>query len=901
MVISGKDTLKTTTDQEGNFSVSKLSGEKFSIQIESMGYFSLHADYSFAEKEKHKKLETFVLKTSSKMLKEVVIKAKPNPVRFMQDTVEYDAAAYRINEGDNVADLIKQFPGMEVDAQYNTKTMGKEMVKLRVDGKDFFTNNIKDFIGRLPAGIVSKIQVIDDFGDEANFTGIKVGEPVKMLNIVTKPGMNRGAFGGASADTGTNDMIGSQANVNLWNASRQSSANANANTQNNGAGNSRSMGIGLNHNDKIGKNASAGFGYGFNNNGSAFSNEQVIESLNPQGNFSSKNQNQGKNGGMNHRVNSSLNYTNNKFYLNSELSGSYTSSDNQNTSLSNQSGLLRQDLKNSNASAGSSPNIGASISLSKKLKNKTNSFSVRSSFRLSSNNNQQNINTNTIYYDKTTGAFLKDSLLNRDLSSTVKNQSADFGFNYSLGLKKPKDTLARRSLNLSYHAALSSSINDVVTFALDNKSNESSFVDSLSTSFSSISFSQSIGGNYNYNSNKMRFNLGINARPVMLSNRDLKLAQTTVNNSFNYSPNVNFSRTITKTKTISINYQGSNNNPSINQLQPIRNTQNLQNIVVGNPDLKSSFSHNLSSNFNYNHAKSGISLQTGISTAATQREIMSHVILIPDTLSSLKQITRYENVNGNYQINGNYTLYLPFKKNKFGLSYSGSIGFSNRAVLFNNQKAFGKGTNFSQGFNGNFSFKKLFLHGNINYSVTNNNDVSSLYSFANLLPVGIGQISAPAFFRTNNFSSGLSGELRLKSMNFSSGLSYSSNHNSAKVEQPIRNTSTLNINLSGRLTFRKSYHLNVNASKTTNYGYSLANSNPLLINAILSKNFFKNQALRMSLQANDLLAQGNNISRTVTGNTIIDNRSQQQTRTFHLSLSYSISRFGGRHFRVDPD
>jgi hypothetical protein len=250
-IILGKDTLTTQTDEYGNFSFSKLSAETFALEVSHVGYLTYKATYSFNEREKHKKLKDLILKPSNQMLNEVVITAKPNPVRFMQDTTEYNAAAFRVNEGDNVADLIKQFPGMEVDGQYGVKTMGKEMFKLRVNGKDFFTNDIKEFIGKLPAGIVSKIQVIDDFGDEANFTGIKIGEPRKMLNIVTKPGMDKGGFGGISGNAGTNEMIGSSAQFNLWNGVKQSSANLNGNTSNNGAGINRSISLGLSHNDKI--------------------------------------------------------------------------------------------------------------------------------------------------------------------------------------------------------------------------------------------------------------------------------------------------------------------------------------------------------------------------------------------------------------------------------------------------------------------------------------------------------------------------------------------------------------------------------------------------------------------------------------------------------------------------
>lgn len=901
LIIIDKDTLKTETGQEGNFSISKINAETFSVQVSTFGYQDFNARYTFGEKEKHKRLDAIKLKMSSQTLKEVVINARANPVRFMQDTVEYNAAAFQVNEGDNVADLMKQLPGMEVDDEYNVKVTDKPMVKLRINGKDFFTNNVKEFIGKLPAGIVSRIQVIDDFGDEANFTGIKTGEPVKMLNIVTKPGMNRGGFGGFSSNAGTNDMIGSQAQLNLWNDNKQSSANINASTSNNGAGNSRSFGVGLNHRDKLSTNSQGGFAYNFNDNSAAFNREQVTESLNPEGNFINTNKSDGGNGGGSHNLNWNMSYNNKVAFLQANVTGTYNRSDNQSTSLSNQSGLIRQDLKNRNSSNSASPSLNAGISLSKKLKDAKNILSVTASFSLAGSNSNQHISTNTLYYDKNTGALLKDSLLNRDLDSKTDSRSINFGFNYSFGLKKPKDTLGRRSLNFSYNGSAGWSASEVSTFVLDNISDGVSFVDSLSTSFNSISINQNSGMNYNYGSRKMRYNLGFNISPNLLSNRDLKLGKTTNNSTLNYSPNLNFSRTFAMGKTFSFSYRGANRNPSLNQLQPIRNSQNLQNILVGNPDLKASFRHNLNTNFNYNHIKSGLSAQVGMSGSATQNEIVSHVILLPDTLNSLKQVTRYENVNGNYEINGNYIIHIPIRKNKFSFGYSGSLGFSNRPVIFNNQKAYGKGLNFSQRLEGNAVFRKITLNTQFSYSITNNNNSGTLYGNSEFQPIGIGQISAPAFFRTTTFGTSLQGNLRLEKLRINANVNYNANHNDAAADQAVQDNSDVNMNLSGQVTIRKSYFFGFGATKRASYGYALANSNPLLINATLGKKFLKDKSLSMDIRGNDLLGQGNNISRRVSGNTIIDSRIQQQTRIFSLNLTYNLSKFGGRNFRVDAD
>jgi hypothetical protein len=901
-LIAGKDTISTSTDEEGNFMFSKVNAETFSIQVSTIGYQKFSASYSFEKNEKHRRLPTIALKLSAEMLKEVVIKGKPNPVRFMQDTVEYNADAFQVRDGDNVADLLKQFPGIEVDENYGVKSMGQELVKLRVNGKDFFTNNVSEFINKLPAGIVAKIQVIDDFGDQANFTGIKVGEPTKMLNIVTKPGMNKGKFGSLSANAGTNDQLGGAGSTNLWNDTKQSGGMANYRISDNGAGSSKNIGIGINHRDKLGKHANAGINYNFGNNTNAFATEQVISTVNTLGTFVNNSNNSGDSGNSNHNLNWDFGFNNKKLYLNGNIGASYGISHNENSSFSNQTGVIRQDLKNRNLSENKSPRINANLSLSKRLQNKKNSFSANFGISASGNNSDQNISTNTLYYDKTTGVLQKDSLLTRNLLSHSNGQNFNFGFTYSLGLKKPKDSLSFQSLNVSYNGNIGKNNGDIETFVFDNHTNAISRVDSLSTSTRTFSLTQSVGMNYNYNSKKMRYNLGFNARPSLLSNDYLHLQQKIRNNTFNYSPNINISKSFSPSKTLSINYSGNNQNPSISQLQPIRNVQNLQNLVEGNPDLKPSFSHSMNARFNYSAIKSGISIQSGMNFSTTQHEIVNNIILVPDTLNSLKQITRFENIDGNYNIGGNYTLNVPLSKNKYSISYSGSVSFSNRASFINDERAYNKGFNVSQNMRGAITHKKFSLNANLSYNITNNNGTALLSSYADFIAVGIGQITNATFFKSTTLRADMNSSLRLKNFSLRGGASYNTTSSeNSQNNTNIGNVKTVDLNLSGTLTVKKSYFINFSSSKRINSGYAFANNNPFLLNAGLRKNFMKDGSLSLNLSGNDLLNQGNNINRYITGNTIVDSRSNQATRVFSLGLSYNLSKFGGRNFRVDVD
>ncbi|MEJ5993943.1 TonB-dependent receptor [Pedobacter sp. Du54] len=901
ILIAGSDTLRTTTNTEGYFSFSKIKSETFSLSISAMAYQSYSHTYTFG-KDKHLEIADIELKYAANMLKTVEIKGKPNPIRIMQDTIEYNAAAFQVLEGDNVADLIKQFPGMEIDDEYNVKTMGKDMVKLRINGKDFFTNDIKDFIGKLPAGIVSKVQVIDDYGDEANFTGLKIGEPTKMLNIVTKPGMNKGKFGNAKINGGTNDQIGSRLNGNLWNDNKQSSGNLGYTTSNNGAGTSENIQISTSHRDKIGKNGNLGINYNFMGNNVAFKSEQAIETLNPIGTFYTKSQSDGQNKNKGHNLNTDFNYNNKKVFVSGTFGAAYNGSNSDNSFFTNQSGVIRQDLKNSNQSKSNSPKINGDVSFSKILKNKNNSFSANLGVSTSGNTSNQTISTNTLYYDKDTQILKKDSLLNRNLVSENNNQNVGLAFTFGIGLKKPKDSLAKQNLNISYIISVGNTNSDVATFVLNNTTHLPKYIDSLSTKYTSLFINQSLGVNYNYSNKKIRYNFGINARPSLMQNHYINLNQKIKNNNLNYAPNLNLSKTISKGKTISLSYTGNNNAPSINQMQPIRNSQNLQNVIIGNPNLKPFFNHRISSNFNYVNSKSGVSMMSVLNFSTTQNEIVSNVILVPDTLNSLKQETRYENTNGNYNGSGNYTLNLPFKKNKYSISYGGSFGVSNRALFVNTIKRFNKGFNLSQQFRGSMNLKLFSMSASANYTFSSNTNLLNTGSINEIYYLNLGQINGATLFNTHTFRGNVTNSLRLKKLILSSNINYSFTKSNAEFNtNSIGNVKSLDMNFSSRLTVKKSYYFVVNATKRINSGYSLANVNPFIVNTSLTKVFLKNQALNLSVNANDLLNQGNNLSRMISGNSIIDSRSNQVTRVVTVALTYNLSQFGGKAFRVDAD
>src|SRR6185312_6841081 len=157
--------------------------------------------YNLAPGNTVAELAPIVLKADAVMLSGVTI-TDVNAVKVKEDTVEYNAAAYKVREGAAVEDQIKKMPGLDVDKDGNITAQGKSVTKVRLNGKDYMAGDVTSLTRNLPADLVQSVQIVDDYGDQANITGIKTGDPQKVLNINIRKDKNHGYFGQGTAGGG---------------------------------------------------------------------------------------------------------------------------------------------------------------------------------------------------------------------------------------------------------------------------------------------------------------------------------------------------------------------------------------------------------------------------------------------------------------------------------------------------------------------------------------------------------------------------------------------------------------------------------------------------------------------------------------------------------------------------
>ena len=145
---------------------------------------------------------TITLSESSHVLAETTVTAVKTPIKVMQDTVEFNADSYKTRPNAVVEDLLKRLPGVEVDTDGKITANGKEVTKILVDGKEFFSDDPKVASKNLPVNMVDKLQVVERKSDLARMTGVDDGEDETVINLTVKKGMKNGWFGTVEAGYG---------------------------------------------------------------------------------------------------------------------------------------------------------------------------------------------------------------------------------------------------------------------------------------------------------------------------------------------------------------------------------------------------------------------------------------------------------------------------------------------------------------------------------------------------------------------------------------------------------------------------------------------------------------------------------------------------------------------------
>lgn len=857
---------------EGKFSFSGFSSGKYIVEATYIGYNKTFTNVTVGKSDPSPVV--IKMSDSSIQLKETTVVAVKTPIKVMEDTVEYNADSYKTQPNAVVEDLLKRLPGVEVGSDGKITANGKEVTKILVDGKEFFSDDPKVASKQLPVNMVDKLQVVDRKSDMARITGVEDGEEETVINLTVKRGMNNGWFGTVEAGYGTDDRYMGSFNINrFWNGN-QLTFLGNANninelgfTDGNGARFRRFGGDrGINNSQSFGLNFNIGneeiFRFGgnvmYSHTDRDTRSRQNRQYLFPDSASYSSSSSLARDKGHNVSANFRIEWKPDSF---NTLDFRPNFSVNINDSYSNSADSLRAQLRdgslqdvnrthNIGISRGKSFEMGGRLIYNHSFRShRGRSFSVSANYSLSNVRERERAFSFNKFFNNT----LEDDLDIYD--HFTNNHTWNNNVNARVTWTEPLGNVANgRFLTIGYNFRFRWNNADKLVYdvpVLDEALYPtlaypgeylpadylSMQVDSLSNRFRNDYFSQDIRIGFKQVRKNYTIDVGFSFLPQ--SSRSVNLINSAksipTRHVFNFSPYARMNFKFSKTRSLNMFYNGRSSQPSMTQLQPVADYSNPLNVIQGNPELDPSFSHNINIRFQDFNMESQRSIMLMANASVTQNAIISHT-----SYNSLTggRFTTYENVNGVWNGMVMNMISLPFGSTKLW-------SFSN------------------------------WLFANFNQSIGYNNDVknTSRQFGVNVRP-GIA-------FRPSAL------ELEIRPF-----YSVNKTFNTVKTNTPAAIQSygaSFNGTWYAPLGFVLSTDLNYSDAKGYSAGY---NPREWMWNAQLSYQFLRGRNASISVKVYDILQQRSNLSRTVNASYIDDTQYNSLTRYCMFTFTYKFNSFG---------
>lgn len=848
--------------RNGSFTLKNVKKGSYLLHITFIGYDPLYQPLQITGKKNPVNVGKLELSDGAIELGEAVVIGKAPEVTVRNDTVEYNADSYKVTEGSVLEDLLKKMPGVEVDSEGKITVNGKEVKKVMVDGKEFFSDDPKVASKNLPAKMIDKLQVLDKKSDMAQMTGFDDGEEETVINLTVKPGMKQGWFGNAYGGYGSKDRYEGNAMVNRFVNNDQITFMGGANNTNNMGFSDLASTMFSGMGGGGGRRGGFGAGSGITSSGNAglnFSKEFKPDKLTLGGNTRyshSDNDARSKSDRQNILPGDSSSYDNSEamsrtksdnFGVDFRLewkpdtmtqlifrpSFSFSHSMNDNfsdaTTLDNERDTVNTN-KSSNYSESNGYNLNASIDFSRKLNNKGRVFSATLSGG-NSDSYSDGMNRSDIVYFNQTDA-LKNSIINQ------RSRYDNKGFNYRAYVSWVEPIGHNNFIQATY------SISQRKQEALKNVYNQDAdgiynVLDSAySQSYRNNFISQRASLSFKSQREKFNYTIGLNLDPSYSSSENF-VGDTTLSKItrkvVNLSPMVQFNYMFDKRTNLRIMYNGRTSQPSMTQLQPVADISDPTNITIGNPDLNPRYTNNVFIRFQQFTPEKQRAFMIMANGSYIINDIVSYTSYNQET--GVKTTT-YKNVNGNYSGNVRMMLNTPLKNKKFSINSMTMASFANSNGYINEEKNTNRNLILSErgGIDFRSSYLDLGVNGNIRYNATSN----SLQKENN----------------QNTFNYGAGGYTTIYlPLNF-------------KIES------------------------DVNWSTNSGYGDGFK-QNEVLWNASASKSFLKNNQGTLRFKIYDILQQRSNISRSVTASYIQDSEYNTLGSYFMIHFIYRFSIFKG--------
>lgn len=871
-VFDAKDTSIITyrlSDEQGKFKVPSLPLQKeLRAVITATGFAVWRKEFTLSQESPLLDLGAIKMTVDVKEMEEVLVVAERPPVVVRKDTIEFNASAFKTLPTALVEDLLKKFPGVDVDKEGNITVNGRKVNKMLVEGKEFFGSDPKIASKNLPANLIDKVQVTDDKEELQRNPDLTSGEVGQVINLKLKKEIRKGWFGKLYAGAGTEDRYEGGGIVNMFRDTLQVSLLGYSNNLNRSgfgiqdvmniggfgrnnismmmvssdggfalndisfgglASNSiqRSSGAGINTNTLLGKKTTLSMQYFFGQNKTTLGQTINTQQFFNDTTITTRNNNNGESVDNSHRISAYL-----KVKLDSlstlEYRPSFTLSKTDNNSLMQSASFSNYEPKlneSRNEQQKSTDGFATTQDLlyNRQFKKAGRTLFVNLNFRFNSNDADQYNNAENIFY-KIPSTTSLHQLRSQD-QNTINTR---FFFNYNEPLSKAW------SLRVTQTVEYFGNKDYIDTYEFDPLTGKYTTPDpDLTNGLKRTGWRNNTYAGIRYKYKKFSITPALTLKNLDIDNRFRK--DPSIKQNFNYllpALAINWDKW-------SLNYNINVTEPNVTDLQPVINNTNQLYLQLGNPSLKPTVAHSISINSYFFDMKRSLNYSFNSNLSISNDGVIRERTVDDDGV----QTTRPINADGVWSA---YMSMNIRKQYKFGKQWKFSAG----ASLWGN---------YNQGLvivNQNRSTSRNFtLTPNANISLNWNDKVE------------FNQRYGPSYNKST----------------------YESNvYPSLKVWRHTT-SSELVVRMPKRIVWESTLDYNYNPQvaqgiQKTAYRW----------NAAVNFLFLKQDKGQLKLSVYDLLNQNISVSRVVRENYIQDTESIILKRYFLLTFTYNIRNFGGK-------
>ncbi|WP_339925526.1 TonB-dependent receptor [uncultured Cyclobacterium sp.] len=886
LLLSPKDSALvayTLTNKDGEYQFKNVDKQPLLIKATYMGYLPVQKELVLPETG-DLEVDEIQLMPILQELYEVVVKAAKAPLMMRGDTLEYDASKFKVPPGATLEELLRKLPGIQIDKDGNIVAQGEQVQKVTVDGRRFFGGNTKMATQNLNAESVSKLQLYDDKSEQSKLTGVEDGVKEKTLNVELKDEARKGGFGKLSAALGTDGRWSTNASFNKFDKVNQFSVIGYGNNVN-------QSGLSWDDLQEFKGSGAFQFGdtgdFGFNGSGGNYysfsggDNEESFEI--PFNNLNSGYSN-------NQAIGVNYNYLKDKKDFNSNYF--YSRSDQALESINSRTNFLQDNTSFTSVDQSTQNNMAGHHRVNLRFQNEldsANTITINAKGRLSSlttylASHQELIRSSTEQSqmdrnnqsDKWSGAFQGTAIYRHKFKKNGRNFAASISDTYSKadqnGIQKSVVDLmnstdpntyfrnldqlnqAMNGANLIkssllfvepikkvffwetfYNFSQSQSETDRQVYDVESSDTQELNPD-LSRFFENTITYNRFGSSIRYANKGSNLSLGLAASNYRLNGQFSVVKNSEIlgrvnKNYLNFTPNVNYSKTMKGNKRINASYAMGVNPPNITDLQPYKDISNPLYIREGNPDLEPEVSHSFNTGYSMYDPATFINLRFSFNSTFYQNQVVQNQTIDPETF-----VTTYKagNVSGGQRYNPYLGFGFPIVKTKASAYLSANPSYSKSLSLINSVETE------TQTFSNNFG---------INF---------------NLTPLEWFSLYTGSSFRLSK----------------------------TKYEQnPSQNQDIINWSAYGNMNikFPKDFYLDVkfNYNRYKNESFGFDQKIPIL-NAFVYKLLGKAKKWEVRLSAYDIFKENQTISQYAGQNYVSNGRIETLSRYFLLGVTYNM-------------